>query len=62
MVHDEMPLDEFMNDDVEHMYQVPHKGEAYDKGNRAVYLKLKEYLINTARYTRIEEFNRSEDV
>ena len=61
MVHDEMPWDEFENDEKEHMYQVPHEGKVYDKDNRAMYLKLKEYLINTTGYTWIEEFDRSED-
>ena len=41
-----MQLDEFKNNNEEHMYQVPHKGEAYDKDNGAMYLKLKEYLCS----------------
>ena len=61
MVHNEMPPDELENNDKECMYQVPHKGKAYDEDNRAMYLKHKEYLIDTTRYTWIEEFDMSED-
>ena len=56
----ETPPDEFENDDKECMYQVPHEGELHDNDNRAMYLKLKEYLFNTTGYTWIEEFNRSD--
>ena len=61
VVCDKMPPEELQNDDEERMYQLPHEGKGYNKDNQTVYLKLKEYLIDTNGYTWISDYNRSDN-
>ena len=56
-----MPPDEFENKAREQMCQVTLAGDAYTEDNKKVYLKLKEYLIETEGWAWIETFNRSQD-
>ena len=56
-----MPPDEFENDAKERMYQVPLNGNAYMEDNKKVYLKLKEYLVETDGWAWIKTFDRSQD-
>ena len=56
-----MPPDEFENDAKEQMYQIPLAGDAYMEDNKKVYLKLKEYLVETEGWAWIKTFDRSQD-
>ena len=56
-----MPPDEFDNDAEEQMYQVPLAGDTYMEDNKKVYLKLKEYLVETKGCMWIKSFDRSQD-
>ena len=56
-----MPPDEFENDAEKRMYQVLLAGDAYMEDNKKVYLKLKEYLVETEGGAWIETFDRSQD-
>jgi len=48
-------------EEMRRMYQIQLAGEGYERDNRIVYQKLKEFLINTPGYAWIEEFNGTED-
>jgi len=52
---------EFANAEEERMYRIPLVGTAFDSDNRAVYRKLKAFLINTPGWAWIEPFNATED-
>ena len=54
-------LNEFANAEEERMYRIPFVGAAFDSDNRAVYCKLKAFLINTPGWAWIEPFNAMED-
>ena len=43
------------------VYRIPLVGTAFDSDNRAVYRKLKAFLINTPGWAWIEPFNATED-
>ena len=43
------------------MYQVPLAGDTYMEDNKKVYLKLKEYLVETEGWAWIKTFDRSQD-
>ena len=53
--------DEFANGEEERMFRIPLVGTAFDLDNRAVYRKLKAFLINTPGWAWIEPFNAMED-
>ena len=44
------------------MYQVPLARDTYTEDNKKVYLKLKEYLVETKGWAWIKTFDRSQDV
>ena len=43
------------------MYQVPLAGDTYTEDNKKVYLKLKEYLVETKGWAWIKTFDRPQD-
>ena len=60
VVHPEVVPNQFASQEEERMFQIPLVGTAFDSDNRAVYRKLKAFLINTPGWAWIEPFNGTE--
>ena len=52
---------EFQNEEEGRMFRIPLVGAVFESDNRAVYRKLKAFLINTPGWAWIEPFNGMED-
>mmetsp|Transcript_6862 Transcript_6862/g.12587 ORF Transcript_6862/g.12587 Transcript_6862/m.12587 type:complete len:356 (-) Transcript_6862:3563-4630(-) len=61
VVHDAVQPANLETEEMQRMYQIQLAGEGYERDNRAVYQKLKEFLVNTLGYAWIEQFNGTED-
>ena len=61
IVRPEEEPDVFTDDAERRMFQIPLTGDGYEEDNRAVYRKLKAFLINTAGWAWIEPYNASEN-
>ena len=56
-----MALDAFVDDFEERIFQMHINGLDFNSENCTVYLKLKAFLISTARYAWIEQFDKTEN-
>ena len=61
VVRPEAVPNEYQNEEEERMFRIPLVGAAFESDNRAVYRKLKAFLINTPGWAWIEPFNGTED-
>ena len=61
VVRPEVVPNQFASQEEERMFQIPLVGTAFDSDNRAVYRKLKAFLINTPGWAWIEPFNGTEN-
>ena len=61
VIRPEAVPNEFQNEEEERMFRIPLVGAVFESDNRAVYIKLKAFLINTPGWAWIEPFNGTED-
>ena len=61
VVRSAVPPTVFVDDTEERMYQLPLAGPSFEEDNRAVYRKLKSFLIETPGWAWIESFDARED-
>ena len=51
----------FVDDFEERIFQMPITGPDFDSGNRTVYWKLKAFLVSTAVYAWIDQYDKTEN-